>query len=211
MTDLQQRIEALPASLRDGSWTQCLIRVRGQRVLLSELPPHTRHRRRNRLRRRLWRALAAAAAVLAIPWLGDATAQVVAGVVASLLVLALLDGLRQELVHGPRPIEFAIYDAAQAEVRLLRPDGTGLCLPLGEIEMFLLLVEPRQRQYHVGVVMHGGVFLSWLHTPAGYAAGSLAWLLGYLTDRPARHVVAAVPPPLEAVRAASPIEPPPAG
>lgn len=208
MTDLRRRLEALPAGLRDGSWAHCSLRATATRLYVGEANDTVRQRRRAGLRRRLLESVFALLLLLGLPWLSR-PGQLAAGIVASLLVLAALDGLRGDLRSGARPRQYAVLDLLAGELALLRIGGGGVAIPLDRLRMILVVFDPTQAVCHLGVVVEDeSIYLPWIHTRSAPAAAALAWLLGYFTDRPTGQLESTLPPPPEAIGQAPPIAQP---
>lgn len=204
MNELQRRLDQLPRGLRDGSWAHCAVQVAGQRVHFREQAQVAAQRRKHDLTRRLGQAAAGFLLLLAVPFLPHEPAQVTVGILASLLLLSMLHGLRP-LLRGLRPIELAVVDRGRGEIALLRPDGYGLRVRLEDVGMFLMVRDEDHEVYHLGIVVTEGLFLPWLHTRLDLAARSMAFLLGFVSGRPAREVSSGLPLPPEALHAAEPI------
>jgi len=208
MTDWHERISSLPPGLRDGRWAQCALCIRGSRLHFQELAEQVLERRRRSVVRRALLAVGAVLVLLLACWIPADGSRIALGIVASLLGLAALDGAGRDFGREQKPYDLAVIDGRHGEVNLVGPDGTGMTLPISEVGMFLLVADPATGVFHLGVVLEGGFYLPWLHTRAGLAGISLAYLLGYATGRPARQLTAPLPFPPEALDSAEPIEAP---
>ncbi len=208
MTELRRRLESLPRGLRDGTWSQCEVTLRGTRLHFTEPWAQVLARQRRRLRRRLVAGGAGLALLASIAFLNTPEAQVAAAVMASLLILAALDGLSRDLRDAPSPYEFAVVDGGRRELELLRPDGSGVRVPVGEIVMFLLVADPGTGLFHVGIVVEPSLFLPWLHTRGELPAHSLTWLLAHLSGRPAGRLKARLSSAADLLGDASALEQP---
>lgn len=205
MTDLRRRLDALPAGLRDGAWAHCSLRATATRLYVDEAADTVTQRRQAGLRRRALMAVVMLILLAIVPTLSQ-PGQVALGIAASLLGMAVLDGLRGDLRSGSRPRQYAILDISAGELALLRAGGGGVAIPLDRLKMILVVLDPAHRICHLGVVVEEeSLYLPWIHTRSISAASTLAWLLGYFTDRPVGQLESPLPPLPEAIGQAAPI------
>jgi hypothetical protein len=192
MDEILNRLRRLPPPLVDGRWTHCDVSVVDGRIRFREPARLGAKRRRQGLRRRLWLAAGATAGGgLAALFKGPAAG--VAGLVGSLLGLAALDGLADDLRQAERPHEYAVIDARHQEVRLRAPNGWVVAAPLSEVRGFLMVIDSHHRRCHLGVVLGDGSYLPWLTTTAPQACNALTWVFGHLTERPALRLFSRLP------------------
>lgn len=208
MNRMLARLHDLPPQLLDGRWTQCALVVTNGRIRFREPEPLSEFRRRRRLRRRVLCALGGLASFAAMLLSGAGEAQLVLGLLGSLLALAALDGLRGDLEHATRPFEYAVIDSVRGEVDLRSPGGWLMTAKLRDVRLYLMVADVRRRRCHVGMLVADGSYLPWLTTAAPQAAMALTWLFGHLTELPALRVVGTLPLSPDWVQSAEPIPSP---
>ncbi len=93
-----------------------------------------------------------------------------------------------------------LLDLRAGELALLRSGGGGVAIPLDRLRMILVVLDPDRAVCHLGVVVEDeSIYLPWIHTRSESAAATLAWLLGYFTERPAGRLESPLPPLPEAI------------
>lgn len=209
MKDLRSRLEGLPEALLDGRWTHCAVSAEDRRAFFVEPAGDVARRRLLRLRRKGLQAGAGLVALALVPFLTGTVQQTVVAIVASVLLLAALDGLGSVLRREERPFEYAMIDAGRDELTVRRPGGDVLRVGLGDVRMFVVVVDRIHRVFHLVLVLRdrveGDVFLPWMHTPSESAANSLCWLFGHLTEIPAMSLDAGFPVSTEDLAQATPL------
>lgn len=208
MSDMLRRLERLPAHLTQGAWTACEVVVDQGRIRFSELADHADARRRDRRRRGLrWMGGGLGALLLApaapTPAVGASLA-----VVGLLAMLNGAEGVRGATRERHRKFELAVLDPIRDEVELLGPQGSLLFAPLSDVRMFLLVCDRGDQRFHVALVCQSGAFMPWLCSLSGSSAGTLTWLLGHLTDRPAMRLESPLAEAAERLDQAAPIDGP---